>query len=270
MKKVMTRLTACLLAIVLTTSGTYAQQNKNQLYTLVSISENAADKFDELYTALAAAKTMNEARNIVRDRNLKNAILKLYISEPGTPKRYWKIDTKTDVQSLDKFRVLRSKGTERINIARLSDFRDMFPDTLLLLNDIVFNISLSEPGYKDAWYTIHRYCNEKESIVAAPKSKMGYFVLSPSVIDCNPYTTIAICNDYNPKRQLRNFVVTQLNSHDNKILEKIAQDFIQDNPGANAETFQDFMGSAMAAYYGHPLTNDLSEWIKLHVSTRAK
>lgn len=248
-----------------------AQNKKQSGFKVTFISSDIKIDQNKLQQKLDTAKSFEAAKAIISSQ-INSSTGHIVIRFKENEKHYWwrRNFEKQNVElNAEKWIILARRGTDKLIIRQLSDFREKFNKKLILFDTLVINIYISQPNLQIENYVCRISCKDSsENDIAIPfKSSNQLYIFPTLFMNCQKKdNSFKIFNKQIENLSLVNGSITLLNTNlENEFL-SVVKSIREIYPDMSIADISNYLESYINLYYGETLGSQLQLWIlkKVH------
>lgn len=253
-----------LIAIMIMIPGlVFSQQKTYPSYKVVSLPQKLNYNKESLNAELSVARSKDEARKIIDRKKFSQARIVFKISKSQNEYTWWTINTATKVEKEDEHIILQSRNSGTSKMYKLSDFKTLFKDTLVLLDTLTTYLFIHDPAYPDDRYQASITCDGSTWLLNIPFVD-GKLIFSRQLLSlCKDGSAgVTIVNANQPTREIASCRLVYLPDDAIHELEDLAENIRSDYPPADAKTMVANLEAYIRINFGTVFHPQLVEWLK--------
>ncbi|HWR34184.1 MAG TPA: hypothetical protein VN451_11685, partial [Chitinophagaceae bacterium] len=239
---------------------------------------------DKLNEEVNKAKDKEAVRRIIRLKNFPSAQLIIQVQHKNKIFSWWTINTTTGYEREDDDIILQSKtswnekkdqtavrqpGDSLVwKVKSLADFKDVFRDSLVLLDTLYIEPHLQNEEYPNDGYKIAYVCKNGRIVNEKIPSYKGKLVLTSSLFNsCDEAASfVALSNKKNKADVLVSAYLRFLSAEEKEAILAMADLFKKTNPGSDIETVARFVAAYSSLESGKPHYPQLVSWLRKNLN----
>jgi hypothetical protein len=240
----------------------YGQSHQNERYTVEYLPKKAGLSKATLNKELQSAHDREDVRKVLRKMNLSSFLIIIEVQN-NDQTLWWTLhgsDTKTEPAGV----VLQSRNITSLRLYKLSDFKNIFRDTLVLLDTLALELYTHDPSYPDDQFCFLYSCGDKpESLAAIPLSK-NKLVISNDLFASCPHgpLPVRLISKANPDRIIASSHLLFLDADEKDALRGMADWYRQNFPGSQVKEIAGFVAAYSQTSFGSLYFPQLTAWLE--------
>ncbi len=234
------------------------------MFQVIHLPRKAGYSKVKLNAELAPLKDKEAVKKLFRSKNfpLQTSIV-LYVNRANNQSAYWTINTSSPNDKEDNRIILQSRDNTTTKFFKLSEFRNFFKDTLVIIDTLAIELFIRDEDYPDDQYVLSSVCgktNQKKKI-AFDKGKLIFSKML--VNDCKEQLSlIALYNNNNPDRVLASCKLNFLATDQKEMLLSMANFIKVEEPGKNVKDIALLLYGYSLHHFGRFHFPQLLSWLE--------
>lgn len=217
---------------------------------------------EALNTELLRVDNIREALKVIsKHKELNGVPVTLKVRYANGDRTWVPLNANGAVGKESKWIVELSKAVSSATFKNLTDIRNYFRDTIVVIDSLRVFFQLSDNRFAPKGFTAQTGCDVATAVSASPPSDK-FFMQKPTTNSCNNGAYFVIVkNEKTGERALAKSVVYFLDGGDHQELAQLLAAARADEPEASAAALTGYLSAYIESKYGHIMYSTLLGWV---------
>lgn len=258
------RLVSSLFAVISISPLAMSQQPEAQ-FVVVSLPAKCNYSKEKLNQEIRLLSSKQQVRQFIALKKFPPVPIIIKINDRNNGSApYWTYNVFQEKEIIDDHVSFESKNIVSVKFYKISDFKTVFKDTLVLLDTIKIELYLHNPAYADDAFVLEDYCgNKKMSNQSIPVDGVYLTILPTMLSQCGKgLSKIRIFNRESSQRTIAFCHLKFLSPDEKQQLHDIYSDLQIQFPTHTAKQLQSLLDSFIRKNYGTVYFPHLTRWLR--------
>lgn len=245
-----------------------AQQKKGPQFTVVHLPRKTGYSKAKLNEEIATANNKELVRKILKLKNFPPATIIIRIQTDSSHITWWTLNSSSKIDREDDNIILQSRNSTSLKFYRLSDFKNLFKDTLVLLDTLTIELFLHDEDYPEDKFFISYNCKAKKATIEKIPLEEWKLIFTKELFQACPdnFSLTKIYNENNPGRTLGSAYIRFLSEEQKEALLSFASFSKEANPSLKSKDIAFLTATYCSKTIGTPYFPQLTNWLEKNLS----